>query len=408
MMDGSLPTETLLQIFREVSGGSYSGWRRDLLSCALVCHKWTFSLDLLLSDFQVPQNVSTRTCPPNIHALGKALVERPALGLSIKYLNTQYFRGPYWHLRNRDDSVSLATFTSDLIAILHSARNLQSLELLYLDRSQTEALASALYGLRKLSTFSTGKNNSIYPGDDGVISIVQLAHCLGSWPSLKFLNIHGAQSPTMTEPTTPLRPPICALAKLTIENVSMTGRELMYMMSSSLRTLEHVTLDGISGITNAGLRTFLDAISQNVSSLTIRHTGVSWGAGAGEEQALNATIGKMRRLELLDVVGDVATELMLHRRTEMYTASRADGDLMSGSALPMIQLRFHNVAGLPVNIAAVDWPGWKISKPYTGPRCGGMYRGYSAKEWEARSIRPVGYLKTILGGTLCSSMTGIP
>ncbi|KIK97923.1 hypothetical protein PAXRUDRAFT_9880 [Paxillus rubicundulus Ve08.2h10] len=357
MTNGGLPTESLLQIVQEVSWGSYSGWRRDLLSCAPVCYEWSFSLDLLLSDFQVPQNPSTRTCPPNPHALGKALAERPALGLSIKHLNTQYFRGPYWHLRNRDDSASLAAFTADLIAILHTARNLQNLEVLYPDGSQTEALASALYGLRHLSTFSTGKNNSVYPGDDGVISIVQLAYCLASWPSLKSLNMHGTQSPTMTESTAALRPPVCALAELTIKNVSMSGRELMHMMSSSLRTLERITLDSISGITNAGLRTFLDAISQNVSRLTIRHTGVSWCAGAEEERALNATIGKMRRLELLGVSGDVATELMLHRRPGMFISSRADGDLISRSALPVIKLRFHNVAGLPVSITCVDWSG---------------------------------------------------
>ncbi|KAF8845628.1 hypothetical protein BDN67DRAFT_961226 [Paxillus ammoniavirescens] len=208
--------------------------------------------------------------------------------------------------------------------------------------------------------------------------------------------MHGAQSSTFTEPTIALQPPVCALTELTLEQVFMTDMELMYLMSTSLRTLERVTLDGISGITNAGLRIFLDAISPNVSCLTIRHTGLLQGAGGQEERALDATICKMHRLGKLSIVGNVASELMLQRRAEMFTASRSDGEPTPESALPVIQLRFGKCDGLPVSIADVGWPGWKIFKPYTGARCGGVLRVYSQEWWEARTRRPAGYLRTIL------------
>jgi hypothetical protein len=392
-----LPTEILQQIFQEVSQASYSGWRRDLVSCALVCRKWSCSLDLLFWDFHIPRKASyTHTYPPNIHALSEALTEQPTLGLSIEDLSTLYLRGPWQARWYNHDPASVTAFTSDVITVIRTARGIQSLELEYLDSDQTEALASALYDLRGLRTFTTGQRSPLLPSHDGAISIVQLAYCLASWPSLKSLIMYGAQSSTMTEPTTALRLPVCALTELTMERVFVTDTELMYLMSTSLRTLECVSLGEISGITNVGLRNFLDAISQNVSCLTIRHTGVPLGAGGQEERALDVTIGKMHRLGKLNVEGNVASELMLQRRAQMFTASRANGDLTPESALPVIQLDFGKSDGLPLSIADVDWPGWNILEPYIGVRCVKAIRMYSQGEWEERSRRPVGYLRTIL------------
>ncbi|KAF9230430.1 hypothetical protein BU15DRAFT_69203 [Melanogaster broomeanus] len=76
--NGGLPTEILLQIFREVARATvYSGRRRDLLAFGL-------GRGLPYSD----------TWPPNIHALGKAVTERPALGLSIRQFSTATFMRP--------------------------------------------------------------------------------------------------------------------------------------------------------------------------------------------------------------------------------------------------------------------------------------------------------------------------
>ncbi|KAF9240187.1 hypothetical protein BU15DRAFT_61523 [Melanogaster broomeanus] len=376
IMDGGLPTEILLQIFREVAHtNGYSGARRDLLAFALVCRRWTCSLDLLLWDFQDRYgSPHQHAYPPNIHALGRAVTERPALGLFIRHFSTVTFMDPLlWEYANVDDGrPSNPGFTSDVIAILRTTRNLQCLELRNIDVRQKEAVASALYDLHELHTFTMGvpfPHRQTKGG--GNIGFVELAYCLARWPALKFLGVFNFSShPGMTKSAT-LRLPICALTKLVMKNTRLSDRELMHIMSSSLKTLEQVDFDTISGVTNACIRISLDAISHSLTSLSIFRTPVRRDDGAQDERALDATIDKMLRLRSLDIGGDVATELMLQRRTKLFIASRSDGSLTLGSAIPVMQLSLHQaqVPGIPVGVAEQDWPGWKSQAIPSYRRC---------------------------------------
>ncbi|KAF9230431.1 hypothetical protein BU15DRAFT_69204 [Melanogaster broomeanus] len=220
-----------------------------------------------------------------------------------------------------------------------------------------------LYDLHELHTFTMGvpfPHRQTKGG--GNIGFVELAYCLARWPALKFLGVFNFSShPGMTKSAT-LRLPICALTKLVMKNTRLSDRELMHIMSSSLKTLEQAAFDTISGVTNACIRISLDAISHSLTSLSIFRTPVRRDDGAQDERALDATIDKMLRLRSLDIGGDVATELMLQRRTKLFIASRSDGSLTLGSAIPVIQLSLHQVPGIPVGVAEQDWPGWKISR----------------------------------------------
>ncbi|KAF9240188.1 hypothetical protein BU15DRAFT_74107 [Melanogaster broomeanus] len=274
--NGGLPTEILLQIFREVARATvYSGRRRDLLAFGLVCRKWTCSLDLLLWDFQGRGLPYSDTWPPNIHALGKAVTERPALGLSIRQFSTATFMRPslLGFVHDGDDIPSNPGFTSDVVAI--------------------EAVASALYDLHKLHTFTLGVPYPVqHTGGGGGIGFVELAHCLARWPALKSLGVnHLHLRPTIMEPAT-LPLPVCALTKLVMTDTRLSDSELMHIMSS-LKTLEHVVFDTIYGVTNASIRTFLDVISHSLTSLSILRTPARRDDVAQDERALDATIDKM-------------------------------------------------------------------------------------------------------------------
>ncbi|KIJ60210.1 hypothetical protein HYDPIDRAFT_117478 [Hydnomerulius pinastri MD-312] len=357
---GGLPTEILLSIFRYVvQADRYSGWRRDLVSFALVCHNWTCSLALLLWDFKQPyRGLYWQKTPPNIYALARALTERPVLGLSIKHLSTEYFRVQRPRLGH--EAASLAEFTSAFIVILRSTKKLQTLRITDLDTSQADALVEALYDLRELHTLTTG-NDWSETFNDGVLSIVQIAYCLATWPSLKSLSVYGTP-PADTTPGTTLRPPVCSLTELTISGyLHMTDEELMYILSSSSQSLERVTLDFILGITNTGLRTFLSAISQNVSSLTIQFAGYGYGK-QHEELALDAVIGGMPRLRQLRIKGDLATESMLDRRAKLFVASSLASLHALNSKLPVIELWVDDAPQLHEVFTSRAWPGWKICK----------------------------------------------
>ncbi|KIJ60225.1 hypothetical protein HYDPIDRAFT_117498, partial [Hydnomerulius pinastri MD-312] len=397
---GGLPTEILLSIFRNVAQADrYSGWRRDLVSFALVCRNWTCSLALLLWDFEQPyRGLYWQKTPPNIHALASALTERPVLGLSIKHLSTEYFRGQ--HSRLGHEAASLSEFTSAFIVILRSTRKLQTLQMTGLDTTQADALVEALYDLRELHTLTTGKDPS-QKFNDGVLSIVQLAYCLATWPSLKSLSVYGVTPPADTTPATTLQPPVCSLTELTISRfLHMTDKELMYILSSSFQSLERVTLDSISGITNAGLRTFLSAISQSVSSLTIQFTGYRYGTQQPDERALDAVIGDMPRLRQLRIKGDLATESMLDRRAKLFIASSLaspHAPEQPDSKLPVMELWVDGVPQLHEGFTSRAWPGWKISVPSRWPWCGGVIRTYTTKELDAQTRRPESYLRVVDG-----------
>ncbi|KAF9229852.1 hypothetical protein BU15DRAFT_84454 [Melanogaster broomeanus] len=193
------------------------------------------------------------------------------------------------------------------------------------------------------------------------IGFVELARCLASWPALKALNVSYYRFlPTMVEPTA-LRLPVCALTKLELRTVSLSDRELMHIMSSSLKTLERVVFDSVYGITNACLRTSLDAISHNVTSLSILRTPFDRDVEEQEERPLDATINKMLRLRALEIDWDVATELMLQRRAKLFCDTRGDRSLTVDSALPVIQLSLDQVPGIFEAVAEQEWPGWEIS-----------------------------------------------
>ncbi|KAF9240190.1 hypothetical protein BU15DRAFT_61527 [Melanogaster broomeanus] len=328
-------------IFREVARAkAYTGARRDLLAFGLVCRKWTCSLDLLLWDFQDRGSSHWSTWPPNIHALGRAVAERPVLGLSIRHFSTATFRPSLLGFLNDDDNIpSNPGFTSDVVAVLRTTSNLQYLELHDIDVCQKEVLASALYDLHELHTFALGVP---YPAPHtkrgGGIGFVELAHCLARWPALKSMRMfHFRFRPTMMQPAT-LPLPVCALTELVIINARLSDSELMHLMSPSLTTLERVVFDTIYGVTYACLRTCLDAISHSVTSLRVGNLRtVRWNDGVQEERVLDATIDKMLRLRSLDIGGDVASELMLQRRAKLFTSSIRDRGITMDSPLPVIQ-----------------------------------------------------------------------
>ncbi|KAF9240189.1 hypothetical protein BU15DRAFT_61526 [Melanogaster broomeanus] len=367
IMNGGLPTEILLQIFREVARAeAYTGARRDLLAFGLVCRKWTCSLDLLLWDFQGRGLPHWHTWPPNIHALGKAVTDRPALGLSIRQFSTETFMRPslLGFVNNGDDLPSNPGFTSDVVAVLRTTNNLQYLDLHDIDVCQIEAVTSALYDLHKLHTFALGiPYLPPHTKGRGDIGFVELAHCLARWPALKSMRmLHFHFRPTMMQPAT-LPLPVCALTELVISNARLSDSELMHIMSSSLKTLERVVFDTIYGVTYACLRTCLDAISHNVTSLRVGNLRtVRWKDGVQEERVLDATIDKMLRLRSLDISGDMASELMLQRRAKLFTSSTRDRSITMDSPLPVIQLSLHEVPGLPVGVTDQEWPGWEISR----------------------------------------------
>lgn len=127
-----------------------------------------------------------------------------------------------------------------------------------------------------------------------------------------------------------LRPPACALTQVCIRYVCISDKDLFYLTASSTHTLAQVTLDRIHGFTHNGLLTFLDAISENVISPTIRPRGVVLSSRQKRPtgHVLDAVVVKVRSLQVLSIYGEIAGERMFCRRPDVSVRSSCgSGDM---------------------------------------------------------------------------------
>lgn len=370
--NGCLPTELLIKTFEDIE--LCDSWHSDLLSFAQVCRAWTCAMDVLHSNlsFSDGDKCSQSRHLLDVYALAKALSDKPVLGHGFRHFTTNNVgRTEDWKdifiLPPRKDT---APFTEALIAILRTTKNVQCLHLGQLDPCQADALFAVLHDLRRLHTFSIGRveekpfgglfKHSRIDGEPRLLSVVQLARCLGRWPALKSLQLHHLHPGILGIWRFALRPPTCALTHLTISRSRVGDKDLMHLFASSAKTLERVVLDRIEGVTNAGLAVFLLGISQNVVYLTIQDVALPpfrhWGnlVIGRMERALDVVVDKMPRLRELRISGDVASEFMLDRRSKMF-AIRNTSEV---TRVPVVHLWLEDVPRLCGFAADGKWPGW--------------------------------------------------
>lgn len=370
--DGSLPTELLIKTFKDTE--FRDSWHNDLLSFAQVCRAWSCAMDVLHSRLSFSDD-NERSQPRHlldVYALANALTKKPILGHSFRHLTTDNFGKPedWQHIFSLPRRRDPAYFTAALIATLRATKNLQHLHLARLDPYQGDALFAVLHTLRDVQTFSIGqaeerpligvlKHHRI-DGVTRMLSVIQLARCMGRWPALKILKLHHLHPGFLGIWRFALRPPACRLTQLTISQSHMGDKDLVHLFASSAKTLERVVLDRIEGVTNAGLCAFLLAISQNVVYLTIQDVGLppfqQWGSLVigRTQRALDVVIDKMFQLRELRIGGDVASEFMLDRRSKMFIAYNGPEDMR----VPVVLLWLEDVPRLCGFAADGKWPGW--------------------------------------------------
>ena len=357
-----LPTELLMKILEATDS---CAWQRDLLSFAQVCRRWSqCSMRLLFARLESPERYNH--CPsfptPSLDpcAFGKALGETPVLGLGIQHLDLDQHNGSTtcstMHINEKKTPPG---FIQALIAILRATKNLQLLHLSLGYSSHADALFSSLPKLDDLHTLSITQTKcrlGIFWGKYWIYSIstIQLSRCMARWSALTSLTVEHLVA---TMGRLFLRPPACALTYLCIRASYISAKDLLYLTASSAHTLAHVTLDSVWYISYDGLCVFLDAISRNVVSLTIHDAEApEFPPRRKERHALDVVVDRMRRLQALDISGDVASGLMLRRRSEMFL--RRGG---SDSGVPVVRLSFEDVPGISECEEPEDeWAGWEV------------------------------------------------
>lgn len=379
--NGCLPTELLIKTFEDIE--FRNSWHNDLLSFAQVCRAWSCAMDVLHSNLSFSQDDDKWGQSKHlldVYAVAKALSDKPILGHGFRHFTTNNVgRSEDWKdIFDLPRRRSTARFTEALIAILRTTKNVQYLHLGKLDPCQADALFAVLYDLRDVHTLSVGQVEDQLSGRivkhhqiDGatrLLSVVQLARCMARWPALKSLKVHHLHPGILGIWRFALRPPACALTQLAISRSHVSDKDLVRLFTSSARTLERVVLDRVEGVTNAGLYTFLLAISQNVVCLTVQDVALPPFRQRGNlvigrtERALDGAVDKMPRLRELRISGDVASEFMLDRRSKMFVAHNSSEETQAA----VVRLWFEDVPRLCGFAADGKWPGW--STPGRVPR----------------------------------------
>ena len=355
-----LPTELLMKIFGAADSRE---WQRDLLSFAQVCRQWSkCSMKLFCARVESSEwknhclSFPAHSLDPR--AFGKTLVEAPVLGLGMQYLDLDQHRGSRRACWNHVRQKASPGFTQAVVAILRTTKNLQRLHLSLGYSSQANALFSALPELHDLHTLSithTTCQFSSFPRTKYwvySISTIQLSRCMARWPALTSLKVERLAAVNIMGRLF-LRPPACALTQLCIRYSCISDKDLLYLTASSANTLVQVTLDRLWGITYDGLYAFLDSISRNVASLTVRDVpNHKLPPRHKKQHALDDVVGRMRCLQALNIRGNVASERMLRRRSGVFLKS-------GGSGVPVVRLSFEAVPGI-LGCKGGEWAGWDV------------------------------------------------
>jgi hypothetical protein len=357
-----IPTELLIKIFEAIDSCM---WQFDLLSLAQVCRRWSqHSMRLLFA--RLESSEWENHCPPfptkclDPCLFAKALRETPFLGLGVQHLKLDQHNGSesclYW--KHASEPISPG-FAQALVTILRATKNLQHLHLSLGYSTQASALFSALPKLHNLHTLSithtTCRFAPMPPTEywSYSISTIRLVRCMACWPALTSLTVERLMAGNIGMARFFLRPPVCALTQLHIRDSDISDKDLLYLTASSVHTLAQVTLDRVWDITDDGLCVFLNAISRNVTSLTVRGVhSPKPPSRPKEEHALDAVIDKMRCLQALNISGDVASERMLRRRSEMFLRSCESG-------VPVVRLSCQAVLGIRT-WPSDEWAGWDV------------------------------------------------
>lgn len=379
IINGCLPTELLIMTFEDTE--FCDTWHVDLLSFAQVCRAWACAMDVLhaklpFSDDNEPSQ--SRPCL-DVYALAKALRERPLLAHAFRHFSTnnldrqldkegQPEHGNFFVLPGHCPPHKHSyPFMAALISIVGTMKNLECVHFGHVDSSQLDALLAVTQDLSSLHTFSIW-----LLGRPHMLSVVQFSSYMARWPSLRSLkmqnfHLHRGRIPSLSRLVH--RPPPCTLTQLTFTHSHVPDRDLEHLFAASLaaQTLEYVVLNRVTGISNAGLAAFLHAIAPSVVTLSVQHVApplpqrghlvLPGRTGSETERALDGVVHVMSRLRELRIGGDVASGLMLDRRSRTFVA-RLQADDVEGTGLPVVHLWMEGVPQLKGFIVDEKWPGW--------------------------------------------------
>ena len=337
-----LPTELLHLIFKEVVGDAHSGsWRGALISIALVCRCWRSALDHLYTNF-TPYNAGRN--PPDILRLARTIELKPKLGTKIRCFDTTHFR----RVNGRHEAAYLDSARA-IITILQNATLITDLRIFDTHRTLARDFVRALCSSSQTKSFLINRRDLVLAGTEEYVytlNVGDILQCMSHWPHFHTLHLY-AFSPTTESNDLPAL--ACSIESVVLQHGSLNLPQLRLLTTSWRSTLKVATLQYVSGLSNADLRTWLVEVGPTLTTLGIQYSHLS--RRSNDEYAVDAMLPRMINLHHLTLEGDIASELVLSRYIPHESVQRSK----SIRALTIYNAPGVNAHGLVSALRTTNW-----------------------------------------------------
>jgi len=304
----SLPPEILALIFFEASWRRGS-WRKEVLSWALVCRSWEGpALEYLYETFD--NNLADYGFQPRLVDLAKTITRNPNLGRMIRVVDFTCFREvlrcsplePY--------------IVGSLIETLEAAPLIRNLYIPGIPNDRAIELINAVCKGQNLATlkiriarfkWELKESAKVFYAtpDSGIMA--KLFHRIQSLRNVEFWLFTSAEDSEVLS-----TPPSCSLETLILDNGNIPISHLQLLTSTSLLSLQEVTLKAVVGLSNQDLMNWLFGISGNLVHLDLRQSKFPRQT-PDEPFAVETIMPSMAKLESVTLDAGMFSSVILER-----------------------------------------------------------------------------------------------
>ncbi|KAG6919789.1 hypothetical protein DXG01_000289 [Tephrocybe rancida] len=301
-----------LDILREIAWHAFSQrprkWRQGLLAFGMVSKAWLPLLDLFFGDVRVPFTRKEDHDTADMLSVANSLSRNPTRGVLIqKYTPSAYHPG---------DHEAVEYFQAQ-ITILRSATAVKDVSFGYTHKQLLEELLGALSMLREVRTLQLSTESDQHPHHDAYrLSIAEAQAFIRKWAHLEKLAISDWRTPSCERPgpSSPHTEFQSKLKELSLVSGELSGPQLLFFLGATRTSpsLQIVELRHICGLTNFDLLIFLLHVAPCLKKLVIASCDIA--RTPNDEYALDAAMPSLASLDSVELIGDLASDLVLLRK----------------------------------------------------------------------------------------------
>ncbi|KAG6914647.1 hypothetical protein DXG01_016121 [Tephrocybe rancida] len=327
------------EIYQTIAWFSFTkkkrGWRRRLLSLALISKAWAHVVDLFFSG--LPPNRDED--PVQAVVMARSLERSPHRGELIRDLAPwRYGRLP----RGAEDTLS--RFCDTMMYIVSMAPRVRDLRLGMIDSLSLVPFIRVLADLREVESLQADGSEVVGlqytseapKGRRYAWAIEDIQQAISGWKRLKSVTLQTWEPRTFNREPAPMHEELpCQLESLSLADGVILGPQLLLFVSCPAPKLHTLCFNNVHGVTNREFQAFLALVAPTLEHLTVRASEISCRYDP-EERALDAIMPQMAKLKHADLSGNLVTPLSIARKPLVYGPDLKFPTTLQGSKVTIV------------------------------------------------------------------------